>query len=199
MSTRTESLWRATHPVRGFSPLAGDLLADVAIVGGGVSGLTAAVILSREGKRVVLVECDRIGSGETGNTTSHLTEAVDGRYHRLAKDFGVDATRLVAAASRDAISWIERSICGAVQCGFQRLPGYLYTERESDLGWLADELDAARQAGCDVEWDDRAPAPFDTRGAIRWNNQGQVHATAYLEALLTQALGHGVQIGRAHV
>jgi glycine/D-amino acid oxidase-like deaminating enzyme/nitrite reductase/ring-hydroxylating ferredoxin subunit len=194
MSSRTESLWRATHPVRSFTPLRGDAAADVAVVGGGISGLTAAVILSREGKRVILLERDHVGSGETGNTTSHLTEAIDGRYQQIATDFGPDGARLVARASRDAIDWIERSVCGSVQCGFQRLPGYLYTERQSDLEWLARELDAAREAGCDVTWDDRPPVPFQTYGAIRWNNQGQVHATAYLEALVSEALANGVQI-----
>ncbi len=194
MSSRTESLWHATHQLRSFTPLSGNHETDIAIVGGGITGLTAAVILSRAGQRVTILERDRIGSGETGNTTSHLTEAVDGRYQRIAKDFGSDGARLVARASREAIDWIERSICGGVQCGFQRLPGYLYTEREWDLEWLADELDAARTAGCDVVWDDHPPTPFPTRGAIRWNNQGQVHATAYLEALVDQALATGVRI-----
>ena len=197
MSSRTESLWHATHQLRSFVPLSADLVTDVAIVGGGISGLTAAVTLSRAGKHVVLLERDRIGSGETGNTTSHLTEAVDGRYQRIAKDFGVEGARLVARASREAIEWIERSICDSVQCGFQHLPGYLYTEREGDLKWLAEELDAARQAGCDVTWEDRPPVPFETRGAIRWNNQGQVHATAYLAALVDEAVSHGVQIHEA--
>src|SRR5687767_14284132 len=41
MATRTESLWRTTHTLGGFAPLGGDIEADVAIVGGGISGLTA--------------------------------------------------------------------------------------------------------------------------------------------------------------
>src|SRR5215213_6293238 len=131
MSSRSESLWRATCPVRGFAPLAGDVSADVAIVGGGISGLTAAVILGRAGKQVVVLERDRVGSGETGNTTSHLTEAVDGRYQRITTFSGTERAALVARSSRDAIDWIERSVCGSAQCGFQRLPGYLYTEREA--------------------------------------------------------------------
>ena len=45
MASRTESLWRATHQVGGFAPLDRNLDVDVAIVGGGISGLTAALIL----------------------------------------------------------------------------------------------------------------------------------------------------------
>ena len=195
MRSRTESLWRATHPLAPFTPVAPHLEADVAIVGGGISGLTAAVLLAREGRRVVVIERDVLGAGETGNTTSHLTEAVDARYQTLIKDFGEDGARLVAQSSRDAIDCIEAFVRDSRQdCGFERVPGYLYTERAEDLDWLASELDAARRAGCNVQWDDHVPLPFATRGAIRWEGQAQVHATGYLQALVALAVENGVRI-----
>ncbi len=194
MSNRTESLWRATHQLPSFPPLSADLTTEVAIVGGGISGLTAAVILSRAAKQVVVLERDGIGSLETSNGTGHLTEAVDGRYQRIAKDFGTDGARLAARASRDAIDWIERESRGRGECGFERLPGYLYTEHEWDVGWLEDGLDAARLAGCDVAWEDYPPVPFETWGAIRFNNQAQVHGTAYLATLVDEAVANGVRI-----
>jgi glycine/D-amino acid oxidase-like deaminating enzyme/nitrite reductase/ring-hydroxylating ferredoxin subunit len=195
MTSRTESLWRATHQLGGFPALPGSLDADVAIVGGGISGLTAAVILSRAGRRVVLLERDFVGSGETGNTTSHLTEAVDARYKTLIGDYGEEGARLVAASSRDAIDWIDAIIRQApMNCGFERVSGYLYTERRSDVEKLADELDAARRAGCAVAWSDDVPVPFPTHGAVRWDNQAQVHATAYLDGLLREAVTLGAQV-----
>jgi glycine/D-amino acid oxidase-like deaminating enzyme/nitrite reductase/ring-hydroxylating ferredoxin subunit len=195
MTSPTESLWRATHQPGRFTPLTRSLDADVAIVGGGVTGLTAAVLLAREGRRVVLLERDVLGSGETGNTTSHLTEAVDARYQTLVKDYGEDGARLVARSSREAIDRIEAFVRESRQdCGFERVPGYLYTERADDLDWLARELDAARRAGCAVEWVDHVPLPFTTKGAVRWDAQAQVHATRYLQALVGLAVENGVQI-----
>jgi glycine/D-amino acid oxidase-like deaminating enzyme len=195
MTYRTESLWNATHQLRRFGPLAGDRDTDVAIVGGGISGLTAAVLLARSGKRVSIVERDHIGSGETGNTTSHLTEAVDARYQTLMKDFGEENAALVAASKRAAIDRIE-AFASATNggCGFSRVPGFLYSERQQDVESLANELDAARRAGCQVTWEDDVPLPFATFGAVRWDNQGQVHATAYLEALVQEATAHGVRV-----
>jgi glycine/D-amino acid oxidase-like deaminating enzyme/nitrite reductase/ring-hydroxylating ferredoxin subunit len=195
MSTASDSLWRATHPVDRFSPLSGGFEADVAVVGGGISGLTAAVLLAQGGHRVAVLERDRIGSGETGNTTSHLTEAVDARYQTVTKDFGEEAARLVARSSRDAIDRIETFVRESGRdCGFERVPGFLYTERAEDLDWLAAELDAATRAGCPVQWVDQVPVPFATRGGVRWDEQAQVHAIAYLHALVTLALDARVRI-----
>src|SRR5688572_27149626 len=107
MTSSTESLWRATSHLRRFAPLSRDLDVDVAIVGAGITGLTAAVLLGRAGRRVAVLQRDHVGSGETGSTTSHLTEAVDARYRTLVKDFGEEGARLVAKSSRDAIDQIE--------------------------------------------------------------------------------------------
>lgn len=195
MTSRTPSLWHATHELGGFAPLNGSIQTDVAIVGAGISGLTAAVILARTGLRVAVLERDRVGTGETGDTTSHLTEAVDARYQTLIRDFGEDGARMVAASSRDAIDWIETMVKESpIDCGFARVPGFLYTERRSDLEWLANELDAARRAGCPVAWTDEVPLPFPTHGAVRWDNQAQLHATAYLDGLLKAAVTQGAQI-----
>jgi glycine/D-amino acid oxidase-like deaminating enzyme/nitrite reductase/ring-hydroxylating ferredoxin subunit len=190
----TESLWRATHTLPEFPALSRDLDLDVAIIGGGVTGLTAAVLLGRAKLRVGVFERDRVGSGETGNTTSHLTEAVDARYQTLIKDFGLEGARRVAESSRDAIAQIESLASGMHGAGFEHAPGYLYTEKAEHLTLLADELDAARRAGCAVEWVDDVPLPFATKGGVRWDRQAQVHATGYLAGLAKEAAGRGVEI-----
>jgi len=189
----TTPLWLATEPACTFGTAARRLDADVAIVGAGVTGLTAAALLSRSGWRVTVLERDRVGSGETGRTTSHLTEAVDAHYHTLVRDFGLDAARLVAESSRDAMAWIEAS-ASALGINVERTPGYLYTERDADVDLLARELDAARRAGCSVQLTDETPLPFPARGAVRWEAQAQVHASEYLFALANDAVARGVEI-----
>jgi len=188
-----ESLWRATRRLDEFPSLTRSLDADVAIVGGGITGLTAATLLSRSGLRVIVLERDRAGSGETGNTTSHLTEAIDARYQTLVKDFGLEGARLVDQSKRDAIDCME-TLASSLHVPFERTPGYLYTEREKDLDFLARELDAALRAGAPVSWVDDVPLPFATKGAVRWDRQAQVHATEYLYALAKEAASRGVEI-----
>jgi glycine/D-amino acid oxidase-like deaminating enzyme/nitrite reductase/ring-hydroxylating ferredoxin subunit len=195
MTYRTESLWRATHQLQRFPHLNGDRGTEVAIVGGGVTGLTAAVLLARSGRRVAIVERDFMGSGETGNTTAHLTEAVDARYQNIVRDFGEANAKLVGESKRAALDRIEAFVReSGVDCGFTRLSGYLYAGRQEDVESLGNELDAARRAGCSVTWVDDVPLPFKAFGAVRWDRQAQVHATAYLDALLQEAARHGVRI-----
>jgi glycine/D-amino acid oxidase-like deaminating enzyme/nitrite reductase/ring-hydroxylating ferredoxin subunit len=193
MKKDTTSLWFSTRPAPSFECLSRNLAVDVAIVGAGVTGLTAAVLLSRTGLRVVVLERGRVGDGETAHTTSHLTEAVDARYQTLIKDFGLDAATLVSRSKRDAIGQIE-SLASSLRVAFERTPGYLYTERDADLDFLAKELDAARRAGSAVEWVDDVPLPFATKGAVRWDAQAQVHASEYLFALAREAASRGVEI-----
>ncbi len=195
MEIRHESLWRATHQLPRFPPLRQPLQTDVVIVGGGVSGLTAAVILARAGRRVAVIERDGVAAGETGNTTAHLTEALDARYGTITRDFGAEGARLAARSSRDAIEWIEQLAgTGGADVGFTRLAGYLYTEHRADLEALRAELESARLAGCAVTWTDAVPLPFITSGGIQWERQAQLHATAYVDALVHEALAHGVRI-----
>jgi glycine/D-amino acid oxidase-like deaminating enzyme/nitrite reductase/ring-hydroxylating ferredoxin subunit len=194
MTSHPESLWRATVQPPSYPSLTRDLELDVAIVGGGISGLTAAVLLSGRGLRVAVLERDRIASGESGNTTSHITEAVDARYQTVIKDFGVEGGSLVSRSKRDALAQIETLAAPMERARFERTPGYLYTEDPDHLTFLADELDAARRAGCAVEWVDAVPLPFATKGAVRWEGQAQVHATAYLAGLATEASRQGVEI-----
>lgn len=195
MAPPTESLWHGTHQLRRFPPLSRPLEVDVAVIGGGITGVTAAVLMARDGKSVALIERDRVASGETGLTTSHLTEAIDARFSSLRKAFGEQSARLAAESSRAAIDRIEQFVRElSIDCDFARIPGYLYSEREDEVRGLANELDAAVRAGGTAEWVDHVPLPFATVGGVCWQNQAQLHATAYLAGLVEEAVSRGVRI-----
>jgi glycine/D-amino acid oxidase-like deaminating enzyme/nitrite reductase/ring-hydroxylating ferredoxin subunit len=178
------SLWkRTTESFRSSSSETPSKI-DVAIVGGGMTGLIAAIELQRDGRSVVLFDKSEIAGGESGNTTAHLTEAIDARYHTLRKDFGKEGAELAASASRDAIDRIEslaREL--SIDCHFERVDGYLYTERPDEREMLREEADAARDAGVDATWIDRAELPFPNHGAVRFANQAQFHPREFLLGL----------------
>lgn len=194
MSQRSKSLWEITAAPR-FEPLGGDLEVDVAVIGAGITGLTAALVLAERGRSVAVLERESVGAGETGKTTAHITVAVDTRYHFIRRKYGADEARMVADASRASLEKIAELVDRlAIECHFRRVPGYLYTEKRKYVAELKNEARAAKEAGLDVQWIEEAPLPFATRGAVLWPNQAQFHPGEYLAGLAKHAVHAGVRI-----
>ena len=80
------SYWNATAPASDFPALAGDIEADVAIVGGGIVGVTAARILKDRGLKVALVEALRVGEEVTGKSTAKITSQHNVAYTTIAAE-----------------------------------------------------------------------------------------------------------------
>jgi glycine/D-amino acid oxidase-like deaminating enzyme/nitrite reductase/ring-hydroxylating ferredoxin subunit len=189
------SLWMEDTELPAYPRLPGDLDTDVVVVGAGIAGLTASLLLRRAGKRVVLIEARRVGHGETGHTTAHLTEMLDAHYHVIESKFGHEGARLVAESSRAAIDRIESLVRElGVDCGFERVPGYLYAEDEKQRSDLEKELESLRRVGADVAWVESFPLSIRVDGAIRVERQAQLHPLDYLRALAAQLVSSGGQI-----
>jgi glycine/D-amino acid oxidase-like deaminating enzyme/nitrite reductase/ring-hydroxylating ferredoxin subunit len=190
-----DSVWSVTATKTKHAPLERDVTVDVAIVGGGITGLTAAVLLARAGQRVVLLEARRLGGGVSDRSTTHMTEMVDTGYAAIESDFGKEGARLVASSSRASIDLITSLVdAHGIRCAPIRRPGYQYTERAVQEEKLRKEHEAARRAGLDVQLLGAAPLPFATRASLRFPDQLQVHIGRYLAGLATAAVGHGAMI-----
>jgi len=189
------SVWSATSTPPTFPPLMADVEVDVVVIGAGVTGLVAAMLLAATGKRVTVVEARQIGCGVSHRSTAHLTEAVDMRYQQIESDFGRTEAQLVAQSSRAAIEKISELVKAfSIPCDFTRRPGFLYTEKSSDVEMLQKELEAARRAGLPVELLSEAPLPFATKGALRFPDQAQMHIARFLGGLAAAAQAKGAQI-----
>jgi glycine/D-amino acid oxidase-like deaminating enzyme/nitrite reductase/ring-hydroxylating ferredoxin subunit len=192
---QTTSLWQATASSPAYEPLRGDTRVDVVIVGAGITGLTAALLLAEKGKRVAVIEKETIASGETGNTTAHITVAIDARYHYVQRHYSKEEAKLVAGASQASLEKIAELVQRySIDCHFKRVPGYLYTEKRKYVAELKNEAAAAREAGLAAQWVDSVPLPFETRGAVLWPDQAQFHPYEYITALARHAAAAGVQI-----
>lgn len=188
-STRT--IWQAAGQPR-FAPPDADLQVDVAIVGGGITGLTTALLLADAGKSVALLEGRHVGAGVSGASTAHLTEAVDARYHRLESKFGREGAGLVRASSRLAIDAIAK-LAHEAACGFEWKNGYLFSERAEQVGELDGELVAAERAGASVQRS-AVPLGIPTAGGICFAHQAQVDPGAYVATLARRATASGARI-----
>ena len=181
------TLWTAGTAAPVYPPLTRNLAVEVVVVGGGVTGLTAALVLQRAGKQVALIEARRLGSGETGHTTAHLTEQLDTRYCVLEDHFGQQGAREAARSSRAAIDFIEAMVAELpVGFGFRRVPGFLFAETDAQRQELERELAAMQRAGVAATLIDALPLPLEITGAIRLDRQAQLHPMEYVRALATR-------------
>ena len=189
-----ESLWSDVE-MPGYPALDGDIRVDVAIVGAGITGLTAARLLVREGKRVAVLEQSKVGSGTTGGTTAHVTQVPDLRYRDLRSKFGRDDLRVVVDSSRAALELIASQVEeDAISCDFARVPAYLYTEQASEVSRLEEEVEAAHEAGMPAALVSEVPLPFPVAGAVRYEDQARFHPLSYLASLARTVHANGGRI-----
>jgi len=172
---------------------------DVVVIGGGITGITAAYLLKREGRKVALVERQRIGGVDTPSTTAHLTCVTDTRLTQLVRRFGDDHARAAWDAGLAAIHEIDQIIRRHdIDCNFAWVPGYLHapvttrrpTERTRKM--LQDEADLATRLGFDAQYLDKVP--FVDRPGIEFAHQARFRPLDYLHALLEQIAGDGCEI-----
>jgi glycine/D-amino acid oxidase-like deaminating enzyme/nitrite reductase/ring-hydroxylating ferredoxin subunit len=193
---KSTSLWLDTaHPNRQ-PPLTRDAEADVCVIGAGIAGLTTAYLLAKEGRSVIVIDDGTPGCGMTGVTTAHLTAVIDDRYAEIIRLHGVDGARLACDSHRSAIARIE-SICQQerIDAGFARVSGYLFLSPEHDQRDLDEEMDAARQAGLEVEKLDAAPVNgFRSGPCLHFPRQAQFHPLDYLNGLVTAFTRGGGQL-----
>jgi len=103
-------------------PLAHDTNANVCVIGAGIAGMTAAYLLAREGKAVVVLDDGPIGGGMTARTTAHLTNALDDRFYELERLFGEEGSRLAAQSHTAAIDRVESIVrAEKIDCEFERV------------------------------------------------------------------------------
>jgi glycine/D-amino acid oxidase-like deaminating enzyme/nitrite reductase/ring-hydroxylating ferredoxin subunit len=191
----TNSVWSESPPAAPFPALNGNVRVDVVIVGGGITGITAACLLKRAGLTVAVLESRRIGKGESSKTTAHLTEVLDVRYARLISRFGLEGARLAARGQRAAIERIAAFVDEVgIACDFQRVAGYLYAEDTTGADEVEAEAEAARRLGLEVMPGDETPLPFPVARALWFGNQAQMHPRAYLLGLAAGIPGDGSHI-----
>ncbi len=83
-----QAIWSASSKTNiTHSKLSGNIETDVAIIGGGITGISAAYHLKQSGRKVVVLESRKIGSGTTGSSTGNLYVPT-GKYRSILKKHG---------------------------------------------------------------------------------------------------------------
>lgn len=179
-----ESCWVADAPPTRYPRLTDSIDADVAVIGGGIVGLTSAYLLARAGAAVTLVDAGRIGHGVTGRSTAKVTCQHALAFSVIASQLGMDKAALYAEANRAGVELIVELVQDlGIDCDLERTGAFAYTLRDDRRDALAREAALARSFGIDAEVVDAPPVPFATKGAVMFANQAQFNPAKYLVGL----------------
>lgn len=187
------SLWVETTKQTDYRSLEDDdLVYDVAVVGGGITGIALAFRLQREGRRVVLLERARIVEWTTGGTTAKLTSQHYLVYDYLIKQHGKEAARAFARANESGIDEIARlSRALGIDCDFRRRDAYVFTGRDDKACDMHAEVVAARGLGLQASFETEIDLPFEVVGAVKFSHQAQFHPRKFLLALAERFVAEG--------
>jgi glycine/D-amino acid oxidase-like deaminating enzyme len=162
------SLWLETAPdAPVFGRLEGDVTADVCVIGGGIAGITTALLLHEAGARVVVLEANRVGHGVTGHTTAKVSSQHGLIYAQLRGKHGADVARGYGQANEAALAWIAARVeRDGIECDFRRRASYAYVTAPDQRSEIEDEVRAAVEAGLPASLVETTPLPFPVAAAV---------------------------------
>lgn len=180
----TKSIWNSTAPKTNFPTLNESLVVDVAIVGGGITGITSACLLAKSGKKVAVLEAGEISGGTSGYSTGNLYSLVDKRLHHIQSKWDKETAAGVAESRTAAVNLVESLIKEHnIECSFKRVPWYLFSETNQKDETIEKEIAAASKYNLEVEEVHELPLPVKVSKAIKVENQAQFNPTAFVRGL----------------
>lgn len=189
------SLWLAATSPTLYQGLSGSHEADVVVVGGGITGLTTALLLAERGVSVVLVEGARLCAGTTGYTTAKVTSLHSLTYAHLVDEMGEEKARLYGEANQAAIehvaAWVESL---AIDCQFTRAAAYTYTTDPGQRAAIEAEVSAARALGLPASFTQETDLPYPVEAAVRFDDQAHFHPYRYALGLASAIHAAGGRI-----
>jgi glycine/D-amino acid oxidase-like deaminating enzyme len=190
------NLWKKEIPLPKFPTLEGKLEVDVAIIGGGITGIVSAYLLSKSGYKVAVLEKKSLGGGATEYTTALVTQIIDTNLSDLIKIRGIERARLVVDSHRQAIELMaELAQTSNDNCDFSFCNNHIYANNQTELETLRPEFEAAISLGLPVHWHpDGSELGFKNSGYVEVRDQAKVHPFKLIKQVLAEVIQNNVQL-----
>lgn len=189
------SYWIVSTPETRYTSLKEDIKVDVAIIGGGIVGITAGFLLKKQGAKVAIIEASRIVQGATGFTTAKITSQHHLIYDKIISSMGVELAKQYAEANEASIRFIEELTKELnIACDFERLPAYMYATEQKYAIAIEKETEAAIKLGIKAKYLNSLPIDFKTQASLIFENQAQFHPRKYLLPIAQKIHGDGSYI-----
>ncbi|MDQ2675433.1 MAG: FAD-dependent oxidoreductase [Actinomycetota bacterium] len=190
-----ESLWLAGKAPKPRPAFAGGERADVAVIGGGIVGVSTALALAAEGVQVALVEARQIAAGVTGHSTAKVTALHETQYSTITAGVGRDAARAYAELNTEGVAAVAAlAFEHEIECSLETTPNYIYAEDSKGSAKVQAEIEAAQAAGLEAELTDDTDLPFPVESAGRLGGQIAFDSAAFTRAVAAAAESAGARI-----
>jgi glycine/D-amino acid oxidase-like deaminating enzyme len=194
------STWLENSKQQKLRQLNEDLNVDVAIIGGGITGITAAFLLSKQKKRVVVVDKDGISQGATGWTTAIITQYIDTDLKTLVENYDKKTAQLVWQSGKDALDFIRKTVQKEnIDCEFVAVPYYVYATSDHEFDNIKQEFEASQKLTSNLTLSHDNTLPIKAHGVLTLPNQAKFHPVKYVSSLAQEAIKNGVSIYQAEV
>lgn len=187
-------------PLPALPPLSGRVQADVAILGAGFTGLSAAIELAQAGLSVVVLEAVAVGAGASGRNGGQAIFGYSCDQSKIAQLVGIETSRQMWAWSLEGVALIHER-CARFGIDAQWRAGHAHVPlKPRQVRELQEwKLDLADNYGYATEWWDREQlrsvlASERYLGALYDPNSGHIQPLAYVRGLARAALSLGVRI-----
>ena len=190
------SFWILTSQGASYPTLDKDIDTDCLIVGAGLTGLHTAYMLSDIGKKIVVLESDKVGYGSSGRNTGKITSSHGLIYDSISKKYGDEKSRLYYEANEDGLKLIKNIIKkNNIDCNFEELPNYIFTENDDDLNKIKEEYKTCQKLEIPYEYlNNIENFPLSVKGALKLDNQAQFNTKKYMDGLAKVISSKGIEI-----
>ena len=190
-----QSYWMDSTPQTDYPVLNEDLKVDIAIIGGGIAGISAAYMLNQKGLNIAIIEADHILQGTTGHTTAKITSQHGLIYNQIKNQLSEELAKQYANANESAIRMIEKIASeNNIDCDYVSQSAYVYTFRDEYVDKISDEAKVAASLGIKSSYLEEIPFPFSIKAALRFDNQAQFHPLKFLLPIAKRIASNGCQI-----
>jgi len=174
---------------------------DVVVVGGGFTGLSAALALAHQGASVAVLEAERVGGAASGRNGGHVNNGTSHEFGGLAARLGVDHARRLYRAYDDAVDTVERIVAEEqIRCDFRRCGKIKLAAKPAHYDSIARGAELlAREADPEVALVPRERIREEVGsdaffGGLLYRKAAQMHMGRFAAGLADAARRHGARI-----
>jgi glycine/D-amino acid oxidase-like deaminating enzyme/nitrite reductase/ring-hydroxylating ferredoxin subunit len=186
---KIKSVWNEFTTPHNFPQMSDDLTTDVAIIGGGVCGVSVAQELSQRGYNVVVLEAKEVGGGTTAHSTGNIYVTVDKNIDRLLQKHDKQVIKELLHGRAWGCQRIEENVKSfSLDCDYKKVPWHFYSSSPESDDKINRDLEASKQI--DLPFSSQPfSAPFPIRNSVSLENQAQLNPRLYTRRLAEKIAG----------